>query len=245
MHSVYSHDGKDSLETMRDDCIERGIQFVGMTDHAEDFTEDVFEEYVRHCDAVSDPQVTFIPGLEFRFPGLKGMHLLALGLRTWITPRSPEQFIDMTRGTARLTVLAHPILARYQIPQVVLDQIDGIEVWNANYNTRYLPDPQSITIVQTLRRTRPSLVATVGLDQHDSSNDRGLRILVASDAPDPLGEIHAGRFTNLGHKMTFDAAASLTSSRMRRLRVQRRALDAVDGVHERIMRAIRRLEATK
>lgn len=241
MHSIYSHDGKDALEAMHEDCVTRGIQFVGMTDHAEDFSPDLFEEYVRHCDAVSDAQVTFIPGLEFRFAGWKGMHLLALGLRSWIDPQTPEEFMDLARRAARLTVLAHPVYAKYKIPQVVLDHIDGIEVWNGNYNTRWLPDPRSMDLVHTLRKHRPNLVATVGLDQHDSSNDRELRLLVNPRAGDPLGELRAGRFMNVGRTMRFDSTASLPPLRLNSLRVARRVLDTTDKTHDRVMKFVRRL----
>lgn len=241
MHSVYSHDGKDSLESMHEDCVTRGIQFVGMTDHAEDFTSDLFDEYVQHCDAVSSQEVLFIPGLEFRFPGLKGMHLLALGLRTWIDPKSPEEFIELARRAARLTVLAHPVLAKYKIPDVVLQYIDAIEVWNGNYNTRFLPDPHTIEILRDVRTRRPHVVATVGLDQHDSSNDRELRLLIGKRAGDPLAELRAGRFINVGRTMHFDSVASMSSSRMQALKMARTTLDRVDHMHDRTVRFLRQL----
>jgi predicted metal-dependent phosphoesterase TrpH len=245
MHSIYSHDGKDALESMHEDCVARGIQFVGMTDHAEDFTPDLFEEYVKHCDAVSNEQVTFIPGLEFRFAGLKGMHLLALGLRSWIEPKTPDEFIELARRAARFTVLAHPVYAKYKIPQVVLDYIDAIEVWNGNYNTRWLPDPRSIDMVHAVRQRRPHVVATVGLDQHDSSNDRELRLLVNARANDPLGELRAGRFINVGRTMHFDSAAVVPPMRLRGLRVARKVLDTTDRTHDRVVKFFRRLGSVK
>src|SRR5690349_8425792 len=100
MHSDYSHDGRDSLEQLRDVCLERGIRFVGMTDHAEDLDPEVFGEYVRNCEALSDDQVLFVPGLEYRFAGLKGLHLLAVGLREWISPRTPAEFIEQASRAA-------------------------------------------------------------------------------------------------------------------------------------------------
>jgi hypothetical protein len=242
MHSDYSHDGHDSLEQLKDACIARGIRFVGMTDHAEDFIPEIFSEFVQHCDALSDDQVTFIPGLEFRFSGYKGMHLLALGLREWIEPKTPEDFCAMTNGRARFTILAHPVLCKYNIAPVVLEQIDAIEVWNGNYNTRYLPDPRSIDLVSELRLRRPELVATVGLDQHNSKNDREIRVLIdAADLGDPLAALQAGHFTNLGRTMHFDAHASLPAARLRRLRAARHGLDMINRVHERTIKTLRRI----
>ena len=37
VHSSYSHDGRDSLEDLREFGLAHGIQLIGMTDHAEDF----------------------------------------------------------------------------------------------------------------------------------------------------------------------------------------------------------------
>ena len=80
MHSDYSHDGLDSLENLREVCITRGIRWVGLTDHAEDLDEEVFGEYLAHCVSLSDNEFTFIPGLEFRFAGFRGVHLFAVGI---------------------------------------------------------------------------------------------------------------------------------------------------------------------
>jgi hypothetical protein len=242
MHSDYSHDGLDSLEAMREMCLVRGIHFVGLTDHAEDFVPELFGEYVQHCAAVSDEQVRFIPGLEFRFPGLRGVHLLALGLRTWIAPHSAEEFFELTRTEAQLTLLAHPMLARYNIPQIVLDHIDGIEVWNANYNTRYLPDPQAMRLCHDLSRIRPGVVATAGLDQHDGSNDRELRVILQDpSAAEPLLEIKSGRFSNSGRTMQFDSRASLSPGRMRLLKTARWAFDVCERTQDRVAHSMYRM----
>jgi hypothetical protein len=239
MHSNYSHDSKDPLEVLRDTSIQRGIRFVGMSEHAEDLTEEIFAKYVAHCDAVSNTQVQIIPGLEFRFAGLKGMHLFALGLRTWITPTTPDAFIEQTRGVAQMTVLAHPVLAKYNIPTVVLEHIDAIEVWNANYNTRYLPDPRAIQLFHEVYRRRPQVVATVGLDQHDASNDRETRVVLPHPSPNPLAEIKAGRFTNRGKTMQFDARASFSTPYLFGLRGVRGFYDIVEHTQDRMVRVLR------
>ena len=238
MHSDYSHDGLDPLETMREMCLMRGVDFVGLTDHAEDFVKELFDEYLHHCDSLSDDRLQFIPGLEFRFTGLRGVHLLAFGLREWITPRTPAEFFEQTRDTAKFTVVAHPVLARYAIPQIVLDQIDGIEVWNANYNTRYLPDPRSMRIFYDVHRRRPEVVATSGLDQHDGSNDRELRVIVESKK-DPLEALKAGEFINVGRGMEFDSRVTMSSSQLQWLTVKRWGFDLIERTHERAARAMR------
>lgn len=241
MHSDYSHDGRDSLETLRDSCVERGIGFVGMSDHAEDLVPEEFLEYKARCAELSGPDLMMIPGLEFRFAGLKGLHLLALGLDEWIAPTTPADFFEQARCAAKMTVLAHPVLARYRIPDVVLEQVDAIEVWNGNYNTRYLPDPKSIRIVQELRRRRPEVVATVGLDQHDSRNDRELRVVLPVASHDPLAELRAGRFGNVGRTMRLDSRALLSPARLGTLSAVRGVYDLVERVQDRAVHVIQRL----
>ncbi|HXC24646.1 MAG TPA: PHP domain-containing protein [Gemmatimonadaceae bacterium] len=239
MHSDYSHDGLDPLETMRDMCLARGIDFVGLTDHAEDFVPELFDEYLQHCAAVSDERIQFIPGLEFRFSGLRGVHLLAFGLRQWIAPRTLSEFFEQTRDTASFTAVAHPILARYDVPQVVLNQIDGVEVWNASYNTRYLPDPRAMRLFHSVQRVRPDVVAIAGLDQHDGSNDREVRVRVQSSIEDPLKALKAGEFTNTGRGMQFDSRVTLSPTQMHWLTTKRWAFDLMEQTQARLVRALR------
>jgi hypothetical protein len=239
VHSNYSHDGRDTLEALRNVALRRGIQFVGLTDHAEDLDALRFDAFRRECVALSDARVQLIPGLEFRFAGFTGLHLLALGLDRWIDPASPAAFIAQARGAARCTVVAHPVLTGYRIPPDVLDGIDAIEVWNAAYNTRYLPDPRAVRILHALRQRRPEVVGTVGLDQHDSRNDRETRVIVVAERTDPLAALKAGRFTNRGRTMRFDASVSFGPARMAVLTAARWALDRVERRQEELVRAWR------
>jgi hypothetical protein len=236
VHSNYSHDCCDSLERLRDFALERGIAFVGLTDHAEDFAPDRFDTYVRHCNAVSDPQVIIVPGLEYRFDGFPGMHLLALGLTRWIAPRTPDEFIQQARDAATFTIAAHPRLANYKLPEVVAQGIDAVEVWNASYNTRYLPDPRAIRLLHTIRRTRPGVVGTAGLDQHDCGNDREVRVVVDDATGDPIAALKTSHFTNLGRTMKFGPAVRFNALRLSILTAARWALDAVEGLQERLAR---------
>lgn len=240
IHSDYSRDGRDSLEQLREFALERDISFVGLTDHAEDLAPEMWPEYVAHCAECSDEAVRLIPGLEYRFSGLKGLHLLALGLSRWIAPRTPADFIRMTEEAAQLTVMAHPVLAGYQVPDAVRHGIGAVEVWNASYNTRFLPDPRAIDILHELRAERPEVVGTFGLDQHDRRNDRRVRVVVAHEAADPLAEIRAGRFTNVGLTMRLDPAVALSPLQLRALAATRWAFDRVERTQEHIARALAR-----
>lgn len=239
VHSSYSHDCLDSPEQLRDFARARGIAFVGLADHAEDFIPERFSEYVRHCRAVSDADVRIIPGLEYRFAGFPGMHLLALDLKQWIAPQTPNEFIVQTRGAAKLTIAAHPKLANYLLPQAVVDGIDAVEVWNASYDTRYLPDPRAIRLLHAIRQSRPEVVGTVGLDQHDCHNDRKARVVVDTVEPDPVAALKAGRFRNVGRTMAFSPTVEWDPARLGALSLARWALDHVESLQVRLARRSR------
>jgi len=236
VHSDFSHDGRDSLERLREFALERGLSFLALSDHAEDLDEAACEEYRVRCAELSDEGLMLIPGLEYRFAGRPGLHLLALGLSMYLQPETPEEFLSQARGRGGLTVLAHPVLCRYNIPREVLNRIDAIEVWNAAYNTRYLPDLRAIRVLHEIRRRRPEVVGTVGLDQHDSRNDRETRIVLHRPTSDPLGEIKAGRFENRGRTMAFDPRVSWGRRKVAALTALRWSYDRVERTHERFGR---------
>jgi PHP domain len=241
VHSTYSHDGRDTLEDLGQFAKSRGIAFIGLTDHAEDFTAGRFDEYASHCRAASDDAVTLLPGLEYRFAGHPGLHLLALGLRRWMAPQTPAEFTAEAPAIAGLTIVAHPLLPRYRVPPEVAAAIDAVEVWNAAYNTRYLPDPRAVRLLETIRVRRPNVVGVAGLDQHDSRNDRETRVVLhRSGAADPLAELRAGRFDNVGRTMRFASRAPFGPTQLAGLSLLRLGLDTVNRVHERLSRALRR-----
>lgn len=237
VHSTYSHDGSDDLPALRRFALDRHLAFVGLTDHAEDLDEALYRRYMAECAELSDNAVRLIPGLEFRFAGLPGLHLLALGLRQWIEPKTPAEFITSSEPVAGFTILAHPVLTGYRVPTDVAEGINGVEVWNASYNTRYLPDPAAIALLHRIRRSRPDVVGVAGLDQHDSSNDRGTRVVLSQGgAVDPLEELRAGRFLNRGRTMEFDSGVRMGRVRFGLLRQGRRLLDVANRMHDRVVR---------
>lgn len=234
LHSDYSHDGRDSLGSLRKHALDRGIGFMCMTDHAEDLNESLFQDYLTHCAAVSDGQVRVFPGLEYRFDGYPGLHLLALGLTRWINPDTPEAFLDQAAGAAGFTIMAHPVYPGYRAPEPVLDRIDAIEIWNASYNTRYLPDPKAMRMVHRMCDKRPDLLGIAGLDQHDARNDREVRVLIDPGIEDdPLQALRSGRFVNAGKTMRL-SPAGWSVLQLGGLSVARLLFDAVERIQHHI-----------
>lgn len=241
VHSDYSRDGRDPLERLASVSAARGIDFVGLTDHAEDLDAARFARYLDHCAEASRTGARLIPGLEFRFSGFPGLHLLAFGLTRWIEPATPAEFLALTRDCARFTMAAHPVLWRYRLPDEVRAGIDAVEIWNASYNTRWLPDPRAIRLLHDVRRRRPGVVGVAGLDQHDARNDRETRVeLTAPSWDDPLLELRAGRFRNRGRTMVLGPGADLGAAGLMLLTAARIVFDAAERTQERTVRAWRR-----
>ncbi len=241
VHSAWSHDGRDSLDALRAFAAACGIAFVGLTDHAEDFDQALFAQFVAECRRVSDGRIRLIPGLEFRFAGYPGLHLLALGLRRWIAPTTPAEFAVLAPEAAGLTIMAHPVLPDYHLPSEVANTIDAVEVWNASYNTRYLPDPRALRLLELVRRRRPEVVGVAGLDQHDAANDRETRvILLDPEASDPLAELRAGRFLNVGRTMRFASRNGFGVGGLIALTLLRGGLNAASWAQTGLRRALRR-----
>ncbi len=241
MHTNYSHDGRDSVPSLREFARERGLSFLGITDHAEDFDAAKYAALREECAAHSDAAIQLIAGLEFRFAGYPGLHLLALGLSEFIAPETPGEFISQTRARSRFTVAAHPILFDYTLPAEVAAGIDAIEVWNAGYNTRFLPDPRAIRLLQRVRLTRPGVVGTAGLDQHDARNDRETRVVLTAGAPaDALAALRGGHFVNQGRTMRFDPRGEWSALGLGALTLSRLLLDGVERTQERVSRWLQR-----
>ncbi len=243
VHSDYSSDGHDSLEEIREFALVRGIQWVALSDHAEDFNEEIFAHYAAECHRLSDAHLRLYPGLEYRFEGFKGLHLLAFDLRRFISPATPSAFLAEAPGACALTVAAHPVLYRHHVPNEVAERIDAVEVWNATYNTRYLPDMEAIAMYLRLHRRRPELRALAGLDQHDASNDRELRVIVQGDPrTSPFDLIRAGSYRNTGRSFTLTPTIDWNTARLGWWRAVRWGFDRVERVQERLaLRRRRRL----
>ncbi len=235
VHTAHSHDGRDAVADLAVWGKSLGLSFIGVTDHAEDFDEEKWLTLVSECAKASDDLIEVIPGLEFRFDGFPGLHLLACGLDRFITPRTPAEFIAQTERHATLTIGAHPVIWRRECPPDVLRSLNAIEIWNGGYNTRYLPDPSAISLVRRLRRDGFSTVATVGPDQHDRRNDKQLRIWMSVHEPDSLAAIREGRFRGEGTSMSISCTDWSVYQRLT-LRVGRWLLDTVVSAQEQLHR---------
>jgi hypothetical protein len=103
--------------------------------------------------------------------GYKGAHVLMIGTRAFHDVYAPT--IDILKRwtvDAKFVVLAHPVRNEFEVDDELLDEIDALEVWNQQYEGKLVPRARSLRLYETLRRKKPSLVATGGVDFHRSEH---------------------------------------------------------------------------
>ena len=164
-HSNYSYDAKLSLRELKELFQKNGVQFVCMTEHADELTKDRAAAFVRECDELSDDSFRFIPG--FEVPYGKGTHVLMIGMREFFGSYAPDSdALRVWTRRAPFVVLAHPVRNRFKVDDGLLAQLHGLEVWNQQYEGKRVPRVRSLKLFTRLKKKRETLVATGGIDFH-------------------------------------------------------------------------------
>ncbi|GAC1389785.1 MAG: hypothetical protein NVS4B11_12010 [Ktedonobacteraceae bacterium] len=131
-HSACSKEGCYPLNVLRQHWAS-SLDFAAMTEHAERTEAAAYALYVQECDALSDEQFRFIPGLEV---ATASGDMLLLGCRKFICTHDPFKVIEEAAGEC-VILLAHPEQGRI-IPEV-LHLVNGFEGWNAGHMGGYMP----------------------------------------------------------------------------------------------------------
>lgn len=184
LHSRFSFDGTLDHARLRALLLAHGVRFAGMTEHIEGLTPARVEESIAACRAHSDEEFLFLPGIEMdRF----GVYFLGVVPgRGWEGAEAEAVFAELRRR-ARLMILAHPVKKGFCYPSEILAQCDGIELLNARHDGPFLPRPECMHLLETVRATRPGgVVALAGLDLHAAGDFRP--VLMALEASTPLTE---------------------------------------------------------
>lgn len=163
-HSTYSYDAKLSLKELRDLFIEKGVNFVCMTEHADELTKERAAAFVAECDALSDETFRFIPGFEVP---CRRAHVLMIGMRDFFGSYAPD--LDALRVWTRhvpFVVLAHPVRNGFKVEDGFLEQLHALEVWNQQYEGKRVPRVRSLKLFDISKKKKPTLVAIGGIDFH-------------------------------------------------------------------------------
>lgn len=170
LHSNYSYDAKLSLAELREILRARGLSFALMTEHTDELTEERARAFVRECEALSDDSFVFIPGFEVSY---KDTHILMPGSRMFLTNHASEEEVVAWRKESALAILAHPHRNGYRTSHIPEGVLDGIEVWNAQYDGKRFPRNGGRELYKKLRSENPSLLAFAGWDFHREAHAGG------------------------------------------------------------------------
>lgn len=195
VHSNYSYDGQPSLENLASWGESRGLGAILLSEHTNDFDGEKMNRFVVHCDALARERCRLVPGLEFPVRG--GFHLLGFSVREFAPIVDPVSAVRFIHDQGGLAVLAHP--ARYKgawPDDTMLADLDGIEVWNARYDGRFVPSERVLAASEAVIKRQPHLSRYCGQDLHVTQSHRILPIEArATDVDELVGRLRVGDAT--------------------------------------------------
>jgi hypothetical protein len=163
VHSTHSYDGKVTLSELKTLLKAQGLSFACMTEHTDYLSAEAAALFVAECRALSDASFVFVPGFEVPYGRAHVHHLGATEFQTPVAKDETE--IHAWRSVSPLVVLAHPVRNQFMVDTPLLAALDGVEVWNQQYEGKVAPRPQSVGLLKKLREHKP-LLATGGIDLH-------------------------------------------------------------------------------
>jgi predicted metal-dependent phosphoesterase TrpH len=163
VHSTYSYDGKESLSSLRELLMQKGLSFCFLTEHTDEMTMEKAQMFVQECRSLSGSQFVFIPGFEVPY---KDAHILLIGTEMFMGQKADAQILRAWSERAHLTVLAHPVRNKFTIDETILSAIDAVEIWNQQYEGKRVPRVRSSEFLRELQSRKPELIATGGTDFH-------------------------------------------------------------------------------
>lgn len=218
VHSHYSYDAKLSLRELRELFVSRGLRFVLMTEHTDDLSHERAQAFFRECSALSDEDFLFIPGYEVTFPKA---HIIIAGLAACPDPQmEPLSLVKEARDNGAFTVFAHPHRSRYKAPEYTHDLLQGVEVWNFQYDGKRFPRTCALEYLH--EDFGDSALAVAGMDFHRAEHIDGPHLEVEVDSltqEDIMHALHGGRFTLIGHHFRLDASGKMRGFKKWRVRI--------------------------
>lgn len=207
IHSRYSYDGAISLGDLRDLLVKKGASFALMTEHTDHLDPVAGQECIEACRQHSDDTFRFVPGFEVPY---LGTHILVIGARDYYQGDSRE-ILMRWQSQGAVLVVAHPHRNGYRIDQFLHDHVDGIEVWNSQYDGIHAPRYRATSLHRVLRRAR-AIHAYGSLDLHRSAHRHGPQLTIDARNGSEEGIVTAlrtGAFSIVRGPVTIGADGSI------------------------------------
>jgi hypothetical protein len=193
VHSKHSFDGYCDYAELRELFRGAGLHFACMTEHIEELDQARIDAIIGECRRHSDAEFLFVPGIE-----MDCFTIYFLGVApTQVDFSDNLSIFNSLRRRARLLVLSHPIQARYTYPNWILDDCDAVEVMNAKHDGQFYLRPQSLRLLDAVRRSRPQVQGLIGMDFHHPRQMCPFHMRLTREGPLSeefvLGELQQGR----------------------------------------------------
>ena len=206
IHSTYS-DGELTLAELKERFVSDGFSFACLTDHAESFDREKLRAYVTECDALSDSEFLFLPGLEYECE--KHLHILGFGVTALAGTTDPESVIRHIADRGGVSVIAHPRDHAFDWIESFTVLPHGVEAWNYRYDGIKGPHVSVYLLLRRLAARQPGTFAFYGLELHWARQRRDLGIVVR---PTLLRKDHILRALSTGNYHGSCAGVDLPSS---------------------------------
>jgi predicted metal-dependent phosphoesterase TrpH len=235
VHSNYSYDGRHSLEEIARHGRGRGYSFIGMSDHSDTLNEEKMAQQVKDCEKATTSDCLIIPGIEFTCEN--DLHLLGLGVRHYTDTKDPAKVSEFIRQQGGIAAIAHPSRYNFQISPNLADILHGIEVWNARYDGRFVPNDRSLNLLKEFRSRNKNLLAFGGQDLHWMTDHHYVEITVFCDELTEnkiLGALKDGNFLISGHFFRVNPKGGLGRWKIRQIGAARRLYRLAKFVRDRL-----------
>ena len=182
VHSVWSYDGKWTLDQLAPEFSRRGYHVVLMTEHDRGFTQSKWIEYRAACREVSSDKILVVPGIEYSDPD-NVVHVLTWGDVPFLGENLPTRsMLAALREAGGVAVLAHPSRRKawQRFDTAWSEYLSGIEVWNRKTDG-WRPSPHAPALL-----TASGCAPFVGIDFHDRR--QLFPLAMALDCSSPLSD---------------------------------------------------------
>jgi hypothetical protein len=174
IHSTLSRDGTMAVPELAAYFKEKGYHFLAMSEHAEDMTVAKVETLIEQSAAASSADFCVIAGVEFAVT--KQIHIVGVGVTKLLPLESPVYVAEQIRALGGISILAHPKRMGWDCPTEVAKAVDAAEIWNINYDGKFLPSAKALPAFQRMRQANPKLLAIACHDFHRKASFYGIGV---------------------------------------------------------------------
>ncbi|MCK5027252.1 MAG: PHP domain-containing protein [Candidatus Pacebacteria bacterium] len=211
IHSKYSYDGTLSLSEIKKALVKEGLRFALMTEHTDELTEVEAKKFIRECKELSDKDFIFVSGFEVPY---RKAHILMIGVQEFVVSHADDITLPQWKEHAAFSVLAHPHCNQFIVDTVMKVVVDAVEIWNAQYDGKYIPRFKAVKLLNYLQKTRDTK-AFCGLDLHRKEHLGGPEIVMEMEqltTKKILEKIRRGEYTMEKKTMSVSSKGKITNS---------------------------------